>query len=61
MDSTAPDTAAEATTLTLLLQELHFAARAQDERVRAKPDDRLSERVHAARVLAERLRRSLAG
>ena len=48
MDSTPPDTAADATTLTLLLQELHFAARAHDERVRAAPDDRLSEKVQQA-------------
>jgi hypothetical protein len=55
----APEAEADATTLTLLLQDLHFAARALEERFRPDPQDRLSDRVHAARVLAERLRRSL--
>lgn len=54
-----PQAEADATTLTLLLQDLHFAARALEERFQPDPQDRLSDRVHQVRVLAERLRRSL--
>jgi hypothetical protein len=42
-----------------LLQEVHFAARALEERVKPDPSERIVDRIHAARLLVERLRCAL--
>jgi len=45
--------------LAALLQDVHFAARALEEHVGTDPQDRLVDRIHAARVIVERLRHAL--
>ena len=58
MDTThlPPGARKAALDLVKLLQEAHFAARELESFIAVTPGDRLVDRIHAARLLAEQLR-----